>query len=168
MDRFAFMDFEEALDERDGGGGDSGDAAGLAECGGADAGELLDHLARETGAGGVVECCGNSASFVGAEASHGFLLLREIAGEFDLGFDGFEFVADPGRERLRRRRKSAKPRREDCVGFEAREKRGEKLLDGDGGALEELGEEIAAGESGRRLGRSRLKGSGSSTPRYPP
>ena len=94
----ALLDFEEALDERDGGGCDAGDTAGLAERGGADAGELFDHFAGETRAGGVVERCGDGAGFFGAETGHGFLLLREVAGEFDLGFDGFEFVADPGRD----------------------------------------------------------------------
>jgi hypothetical protein len=94
----ALLDFEEALDEGDGGGRDTGDAAGLTERGGSNARELFDHLAREAGAGSVVERCGDRAAFVGAEASHGFLLLREIAGELDLGLDGFEFVADEDRD----------------------------------------------------------------------
>ncbi len=97
----AGLDFEEDLDEGAGGGGYAGDAAGLAEGRGADAVEFFYHLAGEAGAGAVVKPGGDGASFVGTEALHGALLLGEVAGEFDAGFDGFELVADPGGERSR-------------------------------------------------------------------
>ena len=83
------LDFDEGVDQRYGGWGYAGEAAGLAEREGADAVELFDHFAGEAGAGAVVEPSGDGASFVGTEALHGALLLGEVAGEFYAGFDGF-------------------------------------------------------------------------------
>ena len=147
----ACLDFEEDLDEGAGGGGDAGDAAGLAEGEGADAVEFFDHLAGEAGAGAVVEPVRNGAGFVVAETLHGALLLGEVAGEFDSGFDGLQLVADPGGEGVGclvgYGGEGGEPDSEGWRG-EAGEERGEEVLDGDGGALEELGKEVAAGGLG--------------------
>lgn len=51
------------MNERDGGRGDAGDAAGLADGDGADALELFSHLAGEATDDGVIESCGNGVGF---------------------------------------------------------------------------------------------------------
>ena len=121
------LDFYEGLDQLDGGGGYAGEAAGLAKREGADAVELFYHFTGKAGAGAVVEPGGDGASFIGTEALHGALLLGEIAGEFDTGFDGFELVADPGWDRRGQgpglRAQGAEPGGEDFVGLEAWEER---------------------------------------------
>ena len=71
----AGLDFEEALDEGDGGGGYAGDAAGLAQGERADAVEFFYHLAGEAAAGAVVEPGGDGAGFVSTQKLHAALLL---------------------------------------------------------------------------------------------
>ena len=84
------------VDERERGGRDAGDAAGLADGDGADALEGFAHLAREAADGAVLEPVGDGDGFGGFELFDGFLLLLEVAGEFDFGFDGAGFVAAGG------------------------------------------------------------------------
>jgi hypothetical protein len=73
----------------------------VAEGAGADLEELLLHFAGEAADGAVVEPVGDRALFGLFQAIDGALLLVEIAGVFDFGFDGFEFVAGLGGERER-------------------------------------------------------------------
>ncbi len=99
MFALAGLDFEVDVEQGDGGGSDAGKARGLADGLRTKAGELLLHLAREAADGGVVEPVGDGFGFGFLEALDGFLLLLEIAGVLDFGFDRFEFDPDGARER---------------------------------------------------------------------
>ena len=61
---------------------------------GTQAGELLLHLAGEAADGGVVEPVGDGFGFGFFEALDGLVLLLEVAGVFDFGFDRLEFDPD--------------------------------------------------------------------------
>ena len=61
-------------------------------------GEFLFHLAREAADGGVVEPFGDDFGLGPLEALDVFLLLLEVAGVLDFGFDRFEFDPDGRRE----------------------------------------------------------------------
>ena len=81
------------MDEGERGGRDAGNAAGLADGHGADALQRFAHLAREAADGAVLDPLGDGDGFGGLELFDGLLLLLEVAGEFDFGFDGAGFVA---------------------------------------------------------------------------
>ena len=100
---FAGLELDEDVDEVDGGGGDAGDAEGLAEGAGADVGEFLAHFAREAADGGVVEPVRDVLALGGFEAVDGALLLGEVAAIFGFGFDGAPLVAEGGGEKSFRR-----------------------------------------------------------------
>ena len=70
------------------GGGDSGNAAGLADGDGTHALEGFAHLPRETADGPVLDPLRNGDGLGGLELFNGLLLLFEVAGELDLGLDG--------------------------------------------------------------------------------
>src|ERR1039457_6656285 len=76
----AGLDFDEDVEQGDGGGGDAGESRGLADGLGAQAGELLLHLAGEAADGGVVEPGGDGFGFGFFEALDGLGLLLEVAG----------------------------------------------------------------------------------------
>ncbi len=78
------------------GGSDAGNAAGLADGDGADALQRFAHLAREAADGAVLDPLGNGDGLGSLELFDGLLLLLEVAGELDLGFDGAGFVAERG------------------------------------------------------------------------
>ena len=154
------------MDERERGGRDAGDAAGLADGHGADALEGFAHLAREAADGAVLEPVGDGDGLGGLETRDGLLLLLEVAGEFDFGFDGAGFVAAGGAEDggLRRRGPFGFAQGKLCrhsrpggrryefvqqrVAGEVVAEGGEERLDGDFRALEELrpGEAGSGGE----------------------
>ena len=87
------LDLDVDVDQRDGRGGDAGDAAGLAQRAWADVHHLFVHLAREAGDLAVIEPVGNRALLGALQPLDGFGLLVEIAGVLDFGLDGLEFVA---------------------------------------------------------------------------
>ena len=94
----AGLDFYEDVQKSHGGGSYAGEARGLSDGLRTEAGEFFFHLARETADGSVVEPVGDGFGFGFLEALDGLVLLLEISGEFDFGFDGLEFVADRGRK----------------------------------------------------------------------
>ena len=60
----------------------------------ADALQRFAHLARKAADGAVLDPVGDGDGFGGFELFDGLLLLLEVAGEFDFGFDGASFVAE--------------------------------------------------------------------------
>src|ERR1700694_2610254 len=96
----AALDLDVSVEQGDGGGGDAGDAAGLAEGHGADAVEGLLHLAGEAADAAVVEPGGDGALPGLLHALDGAALLFEVGVVFDLGLDGLHLVAHPGGEAL--------------------------------------------------------------------
>ena len=72
------------IHQRQRGGRDPGNAAGLADRGGADAGKLLLHLAGKTADRAVVEPGGDVALLSLLELVDGLLLLVKIAGVLNL------------------------------------------------------------------------------------
>ena len=84
------------VDERERGRRDAGNAAGLADGHGADALQRFAHLAGEAADGAVFEPTGDGDGLGSFESFDGFLLLLEVAGELDFGFDGAGFVAESG------------------------------------------------------------------------
>ena len=88
------LDLDEHVDQRDSGWRDSGNAAGLSQCAGADARQLFIHLAREAADLGVIEPVGDGALLGTLQSLDGFGLLVEVAGVLDFGLDGFQLVAD--------------------------------------------------------------------------
>ena len=98
------LDLNININQRDGSGRDAGNAAGLGDGARADALQLLLHLARQAADRGVVEPVRDAALLGLLQSLDGALLLLEVAGVFDLGLDGFEFVADSGTYYRRGRR----------------------------------------------------------------
>ena len=94
----AGLDFDVHVDQRDGGGRDSGNARGLGEGAGAHLGQLFLHFAGKAADRAVVEPIGDVALLGFLQAIDGALLLSEIACVLDFGFDGLEFVATSRRE----------------------------------------------------------------------
>jgi len=82
------------VNERERGGRDAGNAAGLADGDRADAFEYFAHLAREAADGAVLDPSGDGDGLGGFELCDGLPLLLEVAGEFDFCFDGAGFVAE--------------------------------------------------------------------------
>ena len=70
----------------------------MAESAGTDLQKFLLHFAGEAADRTIVEPVGNRALLGFLQAIDGALLLGEIAGIFDFGFDGFEVVAFAGRQ----------------------------------------------------------------------
>ena len=84
------------MDQGERGRSYAGKAAGLADGHGANALESFAHLAREAADGVVLKPAGDGDGLGGLEALDGFLLLLEVASEFDFGFDGAGLVAKSG------------------------------------------------------------------------
>src|SRR5713226_319682 len=131
------LDLDINVNQGDGGGSYPWNARGLAERLRSDMAELLLHLAREAADGPVVEPLRDAALLGLLQAVDGALLLVEIAGIFDFGFECLEFVAD-----LRRQVVSgwwlvvSRAREEIRCEFA---QGGSKLFDRDFGTLQDLG-----------------------------
>ncbi len=101
MFALAGLDFDVDVEQGDGGGGDAGKTRGLTDGLRTQTGELLLHLAREAADGGVVEPFGDGFGLGFLEALDGLLLLLEVAGVLDFGFDRLEFDPDGARGAVR-------------------------------------------------------------------
>ena len=88
------LNFDVNIDQRDRGGRDARNAAGLTESARTDARELLVHLARKAADLAVLEPVGNDALLRLLQPLDGLGLLVEVAGVLDFGFDGLELVAN--------------------------------------------------------------------------
>ena len=84
------------VDQRDRGGRYAGNARGLAESLWDDFSEFFLHLAGQSAHRPVIEPFGNVALLGLLQAFDGALLLIEVSGILDFGFDGLELVADFG------------------------------------------------------------------------
>ena len=102
MFALAGLDFDVDVEQGGGGGGDAGETRGLADGLRTELDELVLDLAGEATDGGVVEPVGDGFGLGFLEALDSLLLLLEVAGVLDFGFDRLEFDPDGGEERMRR------------------------------------------------------------------
>src|ERR1700722_12996033 len=95
------LDFDVDVDQGNCGGGDAGNARGVAEGARANFDQYLLHFAGEATYRAVVEPLRDGVLLGFFQAFDGSLLLQEVASVLDFGFDGFEVIAGGGRNRRR-------------------------------------------------------------------
>ena len=98
---------------------------------------------REAADDAVVDPVGNGDAFGGFELGDGLLLLIEVAGELDLGFDGASFVAQLSAARRRRLLRYGRVRQAADRPARLSRERSENRRDADFRTLEKLGPGLA-------------------------